>query len=198
MDSHGPRLTRWWRGFVFARNQYSFLNPKGHHTRSPCLCIHYVTLGMVALGENGTRNPHINAFTWLRLRLYSGTRFVDHRCIGRVDFAVSASAPDPHPLERTRLSWQRTSIAIGATGLVLSKLFFNQAPILSAIAIAITIAMALLTWRVARQRLAAIHITPPGERELPFSGRTGIILSLAVSALALATIVAVIGGTIQW
>lgn len=111
---------------------------------------------------------------------------------------MSASTPDPHPLERTRLSWQRTSIAIGATGLVLSKLFFNQAPLLSAIAIAITIAMAILTWRVARLRLAAIQITPPGERELPFSGRTGIILSGAVSALALATIVAVIGGTIQW
>lgn len=111
---------------------------------------------------------------------------------------MSLSEPDPHPLDRTKLSWQRTSLAIAATGLVLAKLFFEQAPLLSAIAIAVTLTMATVTWRASRRRLATIQISPASDIALPFSGRTGIALSVSVSTLALATVAAVLSGTIQW
>lgn len=99
-------------------------------------------------------------------------------------------APDPHPLERTSLSWQRTSIALGASGVVLARLFAERAPFLSALALAVTVVMAVITWRISRRRMRSVYLA----HALPitFSGRTVLTLSLATSVLALTTVVSLL------
>lgn len=112
------------------------------------------------------------------------------------NYSVNSTAPDPHPLERTSLSWQRTSIALGASGVVLARLFLERAPFLAAVAMGVTIAMAIIAWRISRKRIRTVHLA--SDHPITFSGRTVLTLSIATSVLAGLTVLSVLTDRLTW